>query len=31
MAAVFDSQALNPFLVPNLPFDTEKDFSIRCC
>ena len=21
----FDSQALNPFLVPNLPFDTEKD------
>ncbi len=21
----FDSQALNPFLIPNLPFDTEKD------
>jgi tripartite-type tricarboxylate transporter receptor subunit TctC len=21
----FDSQAINPFLVPNLPFDTEKD------
>jgi tripartite-type tricarboxylate transporter receptor subunit TctC len=21
----FDSQAINPFLIPNLPFDTEKD------
>ena len=21
----FDSQAINPFLVPNMPFDTEKD------
>src|SRR5476649_2952064 len=21
----FDSQAINPFLIPNLPFDTERD------
>jgi tripartite-type tricarboxylate transporter receptor subunit TctC len=24
---VFDTHAVNPFLVPNLPFDTEKDFA----
>jgi tripartite-type tricarboxylate transporter receptor subunit TctC len=24
---VFDSHAINPFLVPNLPFDTARDFA----
>jgi len=24
---VFDTHAVNPFLIPNLPFDTAKDFS----